>query len=70
MTTPQNVTGRVLTAEKMTDHNTFENPNVVRPAPFGGVKVDGDLISHLPVKKNHMLDYRLLLRYDYLVRIS
>ena len=42
--TPRNVAGRILTAEKMTDHNTFENPSVVKPAPFGGAKVDGDLI--------------------------
>jgi len=43
--TPQNVTGRVLMAREMTDHNTFENPNAVRPARFTGAKLDGDLIT-------------------------
>ena len=42
---PKNVTGRILTAEKMTDHNTFENPNVVRPVSFGSAKVDGNLMT-------------------------
>ena len=48
---PKHVTGRFLTAEKMTDHNTFENPNVVRPVSFGAAKVNGNLImASIPAK--------------------
>ncbi len=35
-------TGRVLTADRMNAHNTFEDPNAVKPAAFSGFKVDGN----------------------------
>ncbi|MHC4117712.1 MAG: alpha-N-arabinofuranosidase [Planctomycetota bacterium] len=48
---PGSVTGRVLTAAKMTDHNTFEEPAVISPAPLSGVELDGDMvISAIPAK--------------------
>lgn len=37
--------GRVLTSEKITDHNTFENPEVVKPAALTGAKVDDSLVT-------------------------
>ncbi|PAP78593.1 alpha-N-arabinofuranosidase [Rubrivirga marina] len=39
------VSGRVLTASEMTAHNTFEDPDVVVPAPFGGVRLDGQTLT-------------------------
>ena len=43
--TPEQVAGRVLTAETMTAHNTFEDPNAVTPAPLRGVGISGNLVS-------------------------
>ena len=39
------VTGRVLTADRMTAHNTFDEPEVVCPAAFDGATLDGDRLS-------------------------
>ena len=30
----KSVTGRILRSEKLQDHNTFENPEKVKPAAF------------------------------------
>ena len=35
------VVGRVLTAKQMTAHNTFDEPETVRPAQFDGVEFEG-----------------------------
>ena len=49
--TPKAVAGRVLTAPEMTAHNTFEAPNAVQPAAFGGATVKGDMLEvKLPAK--------------------
>jgi alpha-N-arabinofuranosidase len=43
------VTGRVLTAEKLDAHNTFDNPENVKPASFDGATIDdGKLAVKLP----------------------
>lgn len=46
--------GEMLTAANLTDHNTFENPDVVKPVPFNKgkeVKIDkGVLTVKLPAK--------------------
>jgi alpha-N-arabinofuranosidase len=42
---PNSVTGRVLTSGKITDHNTFENPDIVKPAEFTGASVDGNRVT-------------------------
>jgi len=48
---PINVSGRVLTADKMNARNTFESPNTVEPTVFNDFKVDGyDLNVSLPAK--------------------
>ncbi|MBL4575555.1 MAG: alpha-N-arabinofuranosidase [Opitutaceae bacterium] len=39
------VSGRVLTAEQMTAHNTFEKPDQVRPVDFEGARLDGSNLS-------------------------
>ena len=45
------VSARVLTAPKINSHNTFENPDVVRPVDFKDVKLsNGVLTATLPAK--------------------
>ena len=39
------VSGRVLQGDVMDAHNTFEQPNTVRPAAFDGAKLDGDMLE-------------------------
>jgi alpha-N-arabinofuranosidase len=42
---PKNVTGCVLTADVMTAHNTFENPDVVKPSAFNDFKLEGNVLT-------------------------
>lgn len=43
------VTGRILTAAKITDHNTFESPETIKPKDFNGAKLnDGNLSLNIP----------------------
>jgi alpha-N-arabinofuranosidase len=47
----QKVTGRVLTAEAMNAHNTFENPDVIKPAEFSGAQIKDDkIVATIPSK--------------------
>jgi len=39
------VTGTVLTAEQMNAHNTFENPEAIKPAVFNGASINENIIS-------------------------
>ncbi|MCM3905276.1 MAG: hypothetical protein ND866_26570 [Pyrinomonadaceae bacterium] len=51
------ITGRVLTAPAMNTVNTFDKPDVVKPAPFTDVKVQGDVITlTLPSKSVVVLE--------------
>jgi len=51
------VTGKALTAAKINDHNTFENPNAVTVKDFLGAKIDkGRLSVQLPSKSVVMLE--------------
>ena len=44
-------TGEILTSAKVTDHNTYEQPNVVQPAAFTAAKVKGGVLTvKLPAK--------------------
>jgi alpha-N-arabinofuranosidase len=44
-------TGEILTSDKITDYNSFENPNKITLAPFKGVKINkGSLKIKLPAK--------------------
>ena len=55
----QTVTGSVLTAPAFTAHNTFEQPENVRPAAFAGATLAGDEMSvDLPAKSVVMLELR------------
>lgn len=43
------VEGQILTSDKFTDINTFEKPELIKPAAFKGVKKEGnDLVITLP----------------------
>lgn len=39
------VTGRILSSAKVQDHNTFDNPDKVKPAAFKGAKLSSDKLS-------------------------
>jgi alpha-N-arabinofuranosidase len=41
----QQVTGTILTAENLQDHNTFDNPEKVTPAPFDDYTQQGNRLS-------------------------
>jgi alpha-L-arabinofuranosidase len=41
----KNVSGRILTSAKMTDHNTFEAPAKIQPRPFKDVKIEGGVLK-------------------------
>ncbi|MBW8015895.1 MAG: alpha-N-arabinofuranosidase [Planctomycetes bacterium] len=48
---PKTVSARVLTAEAMNMHNTFDAPNAIKPEVFRGVSVKKDMIlATLPAK--------------------
>jgi alpha-N-arabinofuranosidase len=44
------VTGQVLTAEKMDAHNTFEQPQAIKPAPYSAKAANGKLTLKVPAK--------------------
>ena len=53
------VTGRVLTAPTISSYNSFEQPDVVRPAPFTGAQVAGGRITvTMPAKAVVVLELR------------
>jgi alpha-L-arabinofuranosidase len=53
------VTGRILTAQALDAHNTFDSPEAVKPAPFSGANLAGDTLTVvLPPKSVVMLDIR------------
>ncbi|PCJ96514.1 MAG: alpha-N-arabinofuranosidase [Flavobacteriaceae bacterium] len=41
----KNVSGAVLTSNKLQDHNTFENPDKVKPADFKGFKLKKGMLT-------------------------
>jgi alpha-N-arabinofuranosidase len=53
------VTGRILTAEAMNAHNTFEDPDAVQPAAFDEFNLDGRILAiQLPPKSVVMLELK------------
>ncbi|MCB0037181.1 MAG: alpha-N-arabinofuranosidase, partial [Anaerolineales bacterium] len=45
------VSGRMLTAERLDAHNTFDEPEAVRPVPFNGASLNGDQLTiQMPAK--------------------
>jgi alpha-N-arabinofuranosidase len=39
------IAGRILTADQLDAHNTFDAPNAVKPTKFDGAKLDGDTLT-------------------------
>ena len=53
------VSGRILTADRMNAHNTFEQPNTVQPTPFTGARISGGTLNvQLPPKSIVVLELR------------
>ena len=53
------VKGSILTSKKLTDINSFENPNAITIAPFGGAKKENnDLVIELPAQSIVMLELK------------
>ena len=51
------IAGKILTSEKMTDHNTFDNSGVVKPVLFSDFKNDGGKLTvNMPSKSIVMLE--------------
>lgn len=56
---PQSVSGRVLTADAMQAHNTFDKPETVRPAAFKDCKLtEGGFTAKLPAKSVVVLELK------------
>jgi len=56
----KSVTGRLLTAADMTTHNTFENPEMLRPIDFKAVQLKNNNVSAtLPAKSVVILEIKL-----------
>jgi alpha-N-arabinofuranosidase len=55
----QSVQGQILTSKKLTDINTFENPNNIKIVSFNGAKKEGsDLVVDLPPQSVVVLELR------------
>lgn len=53
----QKISGRVLTATEMNAHNTFDQPDTVKPAEFGAFRVtDNGFVTTLPAKSVVVLE--------------
>ena len=53
------ITARILTADAMNAHNTFEHPDGVRPTPFHGARLEaGRILVELPAKAVVVLELR------------
>ncbi|MCW3089356.1 MAG: alpha-N-arabinofuranosidase [Ferruginibacter sp.] len=55
----KSVQGQILTSKKLTDVNSFENPNNIKIAPFNGAKKEGDqLVVELPAQSVVVLELK------------
>ena len=53
------VSGRILTADKIDDYNTFENPEVIAPKAFKDAKIQkGALLVKIPAKSIVVLEIK------------
>ena len=58
-TKPVNVSGRLLTADDMTAHNTFNKPEAVKPSVFNDFSLSDDILTiKLPAKSVVVLEIR------------
>lgn len=57
--TGNDVSGKILTADKMNAENTFENPNRVRPENFSDFKLEGNnLVVNMPAMSVVVLEFK------------
>lgn len=55
----RSIQGQVLTSSKFNDFNSFDQPNKVRPAAFGGAKKeDGDVVVEMPAMSVVVLELK------------
>jgi alpha-N-arabinofuranosidase len=53
----KNITGRILTANAINAHNTFDQADVIKPAIFSGFESKENLLTiHLPSKSVVVLE--------------
>ena len=53
------VSGRILTAPELSSHNTFDQPNAVKPEPFRGAKLGRDGVTmKMPAKSIVVLELK------------
>jgi alpha-N-arabinofuranosidase len=56
---PKTVTGRILTSDDMTAHNTFDKPETVKPAEFNDAKIEGNgMTTVMPPKSVVLLEIK------------
>ena len=56
---PGKISGKILTSEKMQDHNTFEQPDKVKINEFNQYKIDGEkIIINMPSKSIVVLEIK------------
>lgn len=56
---PSQVSGRILTTKSITDHNTFDRPNLIQPVAFNGARIEkGVLNVSLPAKSIVVLEIK------------
>jgi len=56
---PKGISGRMLTAKDMTAHNTFDQPNNLKPAPFDDAQLSGNgFAANLPPKSVVVLELK------------
>ena len=54
---PAGVSGRVLTADDMTAHNTFDKPEPIKPVAFNNFSLSDDMLKvELPAKSVVVLE--------------
>jgi alpha-N-arabinofuranosidase len=44
----RSATGRILVADRMDAHNSFDNPNALQPEPFSGSVQNGLIVLQMP----------------------
>jgi alpha-N-arabinofuranosidase len=55
----KNVSGKILTSKNISDHNTFENPELVKPKVFNDVKAtNGEVSLNIPAKSIVVLELK------------
>lgn len=53
------VSGKIITSQNLTDHNTFENPEVVKTQEFNSMKLEGNNLNiQMPAKSIVMIELK------------